>query len=752
MKFINNLLLLSAIALFPISSAFSQIQGDVYRPYSDAKVSDGTNLMQLPWVGGANRPQIAMADLNRDGREDIVLYEDYIGIKTLIATGLNTYKYDQKYEGSFPTIYGYLKLVDFNGDDIKDLVHRNSAGVGVYYGYYDKNVLKFKYYKDLYYTNPSGQVNVHVAPASIPAIADIDNDGDVDIIAYDVWGTTITYYRNCQVEEGLPKDTIKVCVKDICWGRTYQNFERQQVLHNSCQQWGTTCKGCPDPRGQQKGTHGSNTLLLIDMDNDGDLDWFNGNESFPDIQFFYNGKSENGGVDSAITQDTIWGANGKNMYMPIYPGAYLLNVNHNGGEDLLFTPMTEGTENYNSICLYENTGTNGNKNFVFKTNSYLIDRMIDMGIGSYPVFYDYDKDGKDDLFIGSDGFYEPSSGKNKSKIAYYRNTSTGEGQFSFTLETNDFLGLSAMNFEGAALAIGDIDNDSLDDLVIGRTDGTFAFFKNTANSNTVSPVWVKTVDVIDDITTLAPLDVGDYATPFIYDIDADGKNDLISGNQFGDLIYYQCVSAKGTLGVTKKTDNLGGIKLNKLTSAYAYSVPYIGAIDNTGIDYLMIGSEWGYIYRYDGFQNGAMPAQYTMLDSSYSYIDIGQRSAPAFANVDNDAVGLHELVVGNVLGGVSFYKQDFKVHINEQIAGSRDVKVYPNPANNVLNVNWGEGFANGNISVRLVSVTGQVIADKTFDVQRTGGYIEIGNVVSGTYYCVVQSGSNKSVHPVSVLK
>lgn len=737
-------------SLISTVSAYAQFEGDVYRQYNNTSVKSGSNTLSLAWTGGVNQPQIAMADLNRDGRKDIVLFEEYIGLKTLIATGSGTYKYDSKYEAGFPEVYGYLKLIDFNKDGIEDLIHRSFAGVGVSYGYYSNNELRFRYYKDLYYLGGSGMTNAYVAPQSIPGMDDIDGDGDIDIIAYDVWGSIITMYQNCTKDDNLHADSIKLCLKDWCWGRTLQNYERKQIMGYSCGWAVPTCKGCGRSGG--KGTHGSNTLLLIDMDNDGDLDWFNGNESFSDIQYFKNGKIEFG-VDSAIAEDTIWSANGVPMVMPVFPGAYALNVDHDGDRDLLFTPMNRQTENYNSISLYENTGTEANKNFVHKTNSYLVDRMIDMGQGSYPVFYDYDRDGKKDLFIGSEGFYQHPANYNRSKIAYYKNTTTSPGNYSFDLITNDFMGLWAKDYRGASLAIGDLDNDTLDDLIIGHIDGTFSFYKNTAASNSVTPVWTLVSDTLMDLSTFTVLDVGDYATPAIYDINGDGKNDLVSGNQFGALYYYRNYSTSpGTIGLTKVTDTLGGIKLNSPVDPYSYTAPYVGPTDNTGKDYLVVGTNWGSLYRYDGFQNGANPAKYTMIDSSYSFIRGHKRIAPAFANLDADNNNLHELVLGNVLGGLIFYKQDFKVGIHDRVAGNTDVLVYPNPADKILNINWGEDFNENGVQVQLISVTGQVMIRQSYDQNAQSCSLNITGLSAGMYYCIVQSGPHRSTKPVTILK
>ncbi|MCB9046493.1 MAG: T9SS type A sorting domain-containing protein [Chitinophagales bacterium] len=736
------------------NAGFAQFQDDVYRQYSDVVVKNGNTIMELPWTGGVNNPHIAMADLNHDGLNDIVVLEDYLSLSTYIATGKGTFRYDFRYEHNFPeNITGYIKFMDFNRDNIPDLVHHGNSGVSVSYGYYDKDSLKFRYYKDLGYILNGNWSNVLVSGNSVPGMADIDGDTDIDILSYNWAGEYITYYRNCQVEDGLPKDSIKICIKEVCWGRTRQNFQRAHELGlPPCPQSifdPITCKGCGIP--SHKGTDGINSLCLFDIDSDGDLDYFNGHQGFTDIQFFRNGKSQYG-VDSMIAEDTIWGAGGVNMFMPNYPVAFVLDIDHDGDDDLLFTPMDKSTENYKSISFYENTGSNANKNFVYRSSTHLVDRMIDLGIGSYPVFYDFDKDGKKDLFVSSEGFKDQATHKNFSRVFYYRNTSIS-GKYSFELVSDDFLGLQSQKMEGIALAMGDLDNDSLDDLVIGNGDGTFTFYKNYAASDTVAPVWQLEVSKIKDPITNKDLNVSGNATPCIYDIDNDGKKDLLSGSQFGGIHYYSNFgTTPGTLSLKYVTNKLGDVDPRHINYSYPNTVPYIGPTDDKEIDYLVVGCSWGILYRYDGFQNGAMPAKYTMIDSLYSYIDIGERSAPAFANIDNDSTKLYEMLLGNVLGGLKFYKQDFKVNITDKVAGNKNVVLYPNPAANILNVKWDRSFSDGDVTVQLFSLTGQLIIQQKYDAGGVSCTMNISDVASGTYYCVVRSANDNSVQPVSILK
>ena len=750
-NFIKPLMLSCALSSIALSS-IAQIQGDVYRQSDVATVSRNGNDIPLAWSGGVNNPQFAMADLNRDGRTDIVVFEDYARvIKTYICTAPGKYKYDSKYESSFNNVQGYLKLIDFNRDNIPDLVHRGQSGVSISYGYYQDNILRFKFYKELYYYSGvgAGWVNCYVAPGDIPGMADVDGDGDIDIFAYRVLGTQIMLYRNCTVEDNLPLDSIKICLKDECWGRTFQDYQREQYLGVPCWQDGTTCKGCPEP--EAKATHGSNTLCMIDIDNDGDLDYFNGNQDYEDIQFLYNGKAQYG-VDSVIAQDTAWKSKGVTMNVPIFPGAYYLNVDHDGATDLVFSATAYGSENH-SVVFYKNTGTNANKVFEFQTDQFLLDDMIDLGIGSYPIFYDYDKDGKKDLIIGSEGYYQYPANENISRLSLYKNTSTGKDNFSFEFVTDDFLNLSAKNYHGIAPAIGDIDNDTLDDLIIGHKDGTFSFYKNVAQSDTSQPIWQLAKDTMYDGRTGKVMDVGDYATPCLYDINGDGRKDLVSGNQWGELYFYSNYgTVPGFVGFEYKTDSLGGIGIKDLYEPYTYTAPYIGPTDDDGKDYLVIGTFWGELYRYTGFQNGANPAKYTLMDTVYSYLNVGKRAAPAFANLDNDNVGLHELVAGNLLGGVSFFRQFFKVGINDVNAVSNNVQVYPNPASNVINVSWDVEAAKGGVTVQLVSVTGQTVFSQQYGADIYNVAIPLDRLSSGVYYCTVHTSAGKAVKPVSVIK
>lgn len=728
----------------------------IYFLRNDVKVIANGVTKVSPWCGGVNNPQFALADLNDDGKQDLVLFENQIGVKTFINTGSSgspNYVYDGNYEAYFPErIYSFLKLVDYNRDGTPDLIDRGLQGYRIHSGHYttgaDKH-LEFRFYKDLRFQIGSGTENAYSEPGDIPIVYDVDNDNDIDFLSFYIGGKTLHFYRNCQVEEGLPPDSIKICFADKCWGRFRQYIDRTQVLNDPCTEnsYGTTCKGCGNDGSGNKTTHQGNTLCILDMDGDKDLDILNSNVTYSDIQFLQNGRSDfNLSLDSMIAQDTLWGANGIDVRVDKWPAAYHLDIDQDGDKDLLFSPLEREQENYRCVLFYENIGSDEAPDFKYQTSTYLVDDMIDVGIYARPAFYDYNKDGKPDLFIGTGGYYLVN-GSLKTMISYYENISE-PGAPAYQLVTADFMNLGTQGLQGASLAFGDVDNDGLDDMVIGQTDGTVNFYKNNAASAAVQNDW----KFVSNLKYGAgkTIDAGYGAAPVIYDIDKDGKKDLAIGNDYGELHYYRNTGGQGA-NFSFVTYNLGGVQISHPNISSTFSAPFIGAIDDTKKEYLLVGCTSGEIFVYDGFQDGYDSAKkYTLLDKDYQYIYAGLRSVPAAADIDGD--GKYELLVGVEQGGINLYRQLFTVGINNFPNVKSQVNAYPNPARDVLNLSWQATFAEGPLDISLVTVTGQKILHRTVPASQTGTQLDISGLSPGMYYTVVQSGGSRAVNPVAIVR
>lgn len=736
---------LSLILILLCLTASAQFEGQTYMSTTNAKVFKNGIERTLAWSGGFNNPQMQMADLNNDGLQDLVIYERYNKqVKTFVnigTAGNPDYRYDPWYVLTFPAASEYLILADYNNDGIEDLFERGITGFQVHRGYYDNNNrLAFTFYKALFYNNDSqssGWVNAYADPADIPAIYDIDGDGDLDFVGFYAGGSRLYYYRNMRVEDGLPADSIRIKLRDRCWGKAFQGIYRAYDLDNSCSNAGLAK--------ETEGAHTGNTLCAVDIDGDGDADLLNGNLSFNDIQLLVNGKAQStNGIDSFIAQDTLW----QFYNNPTWPSAFNLDIDDDGDKDILISPHADGfSDNYKTIALYRNTGTVNSPIFTFQSDTFLVDKTIDVGTASRPLFYDYDKDGKPDLFVGSDGYFQ--NGVLRSRISYYRNTST-VGSPSFDFQTDDFINFSSLTLRGSSPAIGDLDGDGKDDLVLGQTNGQLTMYTNTAASNTVQPVWANPVVSIEDKDGFL-IDVGQSAAPVIYDIDQDGRPDLLIGNLTGYLVYYRNVTTTpGVLQLEFVNNQLGGVKADPQVSFIGYCTPYIGVMDNTGIEYIMTGSESGRIYRYTGFQSGNTAAQYPMIDSAYSWISyVGVRTAPAIADIDGD--GMYDMAIGNEFGGLFLYYQWVNASVDDTRANAIvDLNVYPNPASNYIDISWNT-LVKGEVTITLLNTVGQKI-HATRVSGRNNMRVDIKDLPAGIYFCTVSSGSLRSSRTISVIR
>src|SRR5690606_6115649 len=208
-----------------------------------------------------------------------------------------------------------------------------------------------------------------------------------------------------------------------------------------------------------------------------------------------------------------------------------------------------------------------------------------------------------------------------------------------------------------------------------------------------------------------------------------------------------------------QTGNLGNVKVNG-TSASAYSTPYIGRIDNEQKDYLVTGSYSGKLYKYTGFQTGNVSSAFQILDSVYSLIHSklnpysGYRSAPAFADVDND--GNYELILGNAVGGVTIFKQSKQVsetgNLPEFSYLGNAVTIYPNPVKNKqLNIRFRESYREGTeVCIGLYSVSGTKIFEKKVRIKNGLSTLALTDVKTGIYFVRILSDKNTAMYKIVV--
>jgi len=708
------------------SAQLGFVRGDSIPVYSPSQLN-------FPWAGGLNFCQFSEIDLDQDGLLDLFVF-DRTGnrITTYINTGTPnqiSYKHAPEYQRLFPDLHDWAVLRDYNCDGKADIFTYQSPGFRVFENTSTGSNLQFtlRYNIVLSDYNPQGNpnmVNLYVSPVDIPAIRDIDNDGDLDVLTFSILGSFIEYHENTAMQSPFGCDTLMFELGSYCWGNFSENALNNSIaLNQSCRMASpeATDDGQINHQPDQL-LHAGSCLECIDIDRDDDKEVVIGDISATNSVMVRNGGTPQSALGDSV--DANYPSYDSSVAMAIFPCAFQVDVNNDNKKDLVFSPnVTTAAENYKSVWLYNNTGLTDSVVADFAQNNFLQDHMIEVGEGAYPVWYDYDADGDQDLFIGNYGYY--NSGQYHSKIALYKNTGSAANP-SFLLQTTDFAFIfgSGSGIQNLAFSFGDLDGDGDKDLLIGDYNGKLHFYQKLPGNP-------------DNFVIAQPnyqgIDVGSFAAPQIIDVDRDGLLDLLIGRQSpGRLSYYRNTGTASNPVFTQMSSFFGGVEVNAPFYSTGHSAPFL--YDVGGSYKLLVGSESGWIWHFDNI-DGNLAGNFNLIDSTYMDIWEGARTHLSGADVNGDAI--MDLAIGNYSGGVALYLGDNNVSTGS-LYGNDDAafELYPNPASGSVTVNVPEFSVYVDVRFGITNLLGQQVMNQTLSMQRTA--INISALPKGVYICTLE--------------
>jgi hypothetical protein len=334
------------------------------------------------------------------------------------------------------------------------------------------------------------------------------------------------------------------------------------------------------------------------------------------------------------------------------------------------------------------------------------------GSNNGPAFVDINNDGDYDCFAGlGNGF-----------TAYYQNN----GNSNFPAFANWFWNAFGIYDVGnnAKPAFADVDFDGDYDLYAGEAGYQIFFLRNTGTSFSPNFTYIST-------NPGGIANLGANVTPALIDIDDDGDFDLFTGELNGNIFYYKNIGTKFNAIFSGAFTNPFG-----LSDVGNYSAPAFCDIDFDGDYDAFIGNQSGDIIFFRNNGTSTNPDFGIAVTNPFGISNVISYASPAFVDIDND--GKQDLFVGTG-NGITYYFYNTTVLgvEEEQNSSFVELKAYPNPVNNMLNIS-GREINLDQAELSVYSILGEKL---NLSTTRNGSIasINFSDLAPGVYILVIQN-------------
>ncbi|WP_273215726.1 FG-GAP-like repeat-containing protein [Runella zeae] len=718
-----------------------------FRWDASVKVKVGGKELINPWAGGQNSAQFSKMHLDNDGIEDLVIFDrsnHHVATFLAIKQGDKVqWRYTPQYEAKFPSMLHWMLLLDYDQDGRKDLFTSTTAGIRVFKNIATSNGFDWQLIADPLLTQGfSGNINLYVPSTDLPAIVDIDDDGDIDILTFDFTGASVELHQNLSKEQ---KSTQPFVFRKVTtnWGRFAATSNCNEYIFNlepadaPLQEITQTnvfsLSEILAPTSNAKLNHAGNTLWVGDVDGDGRKDFLHGHIACDNVAKLKN-VGGNGMAALFGSVEANFPAQ-KPINFPLFPSAYVEDLDGDGVRDLVVSPSSTDLASNVLINLresnwfYRNEVTNLQPRFTYQQSDFLQSEMIDLGENAAPLLADVDGDGDLDLLVGYGGTRMPNG--YRGGIYFYRNVGS-IAQATFEFVTDDYLNLSSRlaTSENVFLVntkpfIADLNGDGTLDL--GFWANTFKgmdirFLPNNAPRGRAMQL---------DTTRLSklpnPNNFANGENLLYYDIDQDGKLDVLIAKNTGNVEYHRNTGTTLAPQYQRQTEAFGGLDVDFDKRSQGMVV---ADLNGDRKPELIMGDLLGQLRVYKNFTEPNVTLKsdsnliFNVFTNQTEFLKIGVGLFPAAGDLDGD--GLPELLIGSNTGGIKFLKNtSTKVVIPGE---PLTFIAYPNPTSLFL---YAQIPTDGQID--LYSLTGQLVAHQSALKAGVEAAFDVTKLAMGVY-------------------